>query len=151
GLTDKPHAALVRLLAESSSEDVRGDILRGMYEALQGRRQVPMPEGWAAVQKKLAASSSGEIRRTSVILSVLFGDAQALATLRREALDMKATEDVRKSALKTLIDLRPPQLQPLLQDLVTDPLLRSQAVRGLASFTDQAIPELIIRHYSAFK
>lgn len=150
-LADKPHAGLVRLLGESESDDVRADILRGMYEALQGRRKVPMPEGWAAVQGKLAESANGEIRRNAAILSVIFGDQQTLASLRRETLDAKAAEEVRKTALKTLVDLRAPELLPLLQELVSDPLLRSQAIRGLASFNDATIPELIIRQYASFK
>ena len=53
-----PHGLdpLVRVLAETDDAGVQRDVLRGMAEALLGRRAVREPAGWPAVYRKLLAS-----------------------------------------------------------------------------------------------
>ena len=70
---------LVKLLAAVDDPAVQADVLRGMHEALHGRRDVAMPEGWPAVWRKLAKSPSAEVRDKATLLAVLFGDPEALA------------------------------------------------------------------------
>src|SRR5579883_1518202 len=102
GQADKPSAAprglepLVRVLAASGDVGVQRDVLRGMYEALQGRRPLKAPAGWSAVRQKLAASPDAEVRQKALLLSVMFGDAEALAALRRTAADPAAEEAARR-------------------------------------------------------
>jgi putative heme-binding domain-containing protein len=143
-------APLVRLLAESDDVDLQADVLRGMYEALRGRRQVPQPEGWPAVARKLAAGPSAEVRQKALILSVLFGDAQALAQLRKTAGNPVASPGARRSALQILVEVRAPELLPLLRDLIADRNMRGPALRGLAAMNDRAVPEVILRTYPSF-
>lgn len=147
-----PHALtpLVRILAESNDPAVQLDILRGMHEALQGRRSVAVPEGWSAVHRKLADSANAEIREKVLQLSVLFGDPQALALLRETAVDPKAEATVRRNALQTLVEKRLPDLLPLLRKLIEDRALRSTVLRGLASYSDPQIPPIILEHYASF-
>jgi putative heme-binding domain-containing protein len=142
--------SLVRLLAESNDPAVQLDVLRGMCEALQGRRSVTAPEGWSAVYRKLAGSNNAEIREKVLQLSVLFGDPQALAALRQSADDPKADATVRRNALQTLIEKRPPDLLPLLRKLIGDGVVRSTALRGLASYSDPQIPSFVLEHYASF-
>jgi len=142
--------SLARILADSNDAAVQLDVLRGMHEALQGRRNVAAPEGWSAVYRKLAESKNAEIREKVLQLSVLFGDPQALAALRKTAADPKADTTARRNALQTLIEKRPPDLLPLLRQLVTDRALRGSALRGLASYSDAATPALILEHYAGF-
>jgi putative heme-binding domain-containing protein len=150
-ITDsQPCSSLVRLLAGTSDPAVLRDILRGMYEALQGRRSVTAPAGWSAVHRKLADSTNAEIREKAMQLSVLFGDPQALASLRRTAADPKAEAAARRSALQTLIEKRPPDLLPLLRKLIDDRAVRGAVLRGLASYSDPQIPNLILEDYAAF-
>src|SRR4051812_35404019 len=79
----RPLEPLVRVLAESDDVAVQRDVLGGMHEALQGRRHVAAPRGWSAVYRKLAASTDPEVRQKALVLSLLFGDAQALESLRK--------------------------------------------------------------------
>jgi len=140
---------LVRILADSNDAAVQLDVLRGMHEALQGRRHVVAPEGWPAVYRKLADSKNAEIREKVLQLSVLFGDPEALTALRKTAADPKADTTARRNALQTLVERRPPDLVPLLRKLVTDRAVRGSALRGLASYNDPATPALILEHYAS--
>jgi putative heme-binding domain-containing protein len=155
GRADKPAAPanrldpLVRLLATSDDAELQRDVLRGMYEALQGRRGLRAPEGWAAVSRKLSASGNVEVREKALLLSVLFGDPRALASLRETAADPKADAAARRSALQTLVEARADNLLPLLRGLVADRTMRGPALRALAAYDDPATPELILGHYAA--
>ena len=72
-------------------------------------------------------------------LNALFGDGRALEEVKRLALDDSASLDVRKAALKTLIEARPPDLRSICERLVRVRFLNAVAVRGLALFDDPAI------------
>lgn len=146
----QPLAPLVRILIQSKDPAIQLDILRGMHEALQGRRSVAAPEGWSAVHRKLADSKNAEIREKVLQLSVLFGDPQALAMLRQTAADPKADATVRRDALQTLVEKRPPDLLPLLRKLIDDRAVRGTVLRGLASYSDRQTPHLILEHYASF-
>ncbi len=153
-LADDPPATrglepLVRVLASSDDAGVQRDVLRGMHEALQGRRPAA-PAGWSAVARKLNASPDAEVRSKAMELSVLFGDPEALAALRKVAADTKAAEAARRSALQALVDRRAEGLLPLLRDLVADRVLRGPALRALAGYADPGTPALILRQYSSF-
>jgi putative heme-binding domain-containing protein len=141
---------LVRILTESDDAAVQLDVLRGMHEALQGRRSVIAPEGWSAVYRKLSESKNAEVREKVLQLSVLFGDPQALAALRQTAADAKGDATTRRNALQTLVEKQPPDLLPLLRKLLSDRALRGLALRGLASYSDPETPPLILEHYAAF-
>jgi len=141
---------LVRILTESDDPALQLDVLRGMHEALQGRRSLVSPEGWSEVYRKLAASKNAEIREKVLQLSVLFGDPQALAALRQTAADPKADASARRSALQTLIEKRLPDLLPLLRKLVGERVVCGTALRGLASYSDLQTPPLILKHYASF-
>ncbi len=138
------------LLADCTDAAEQLDMLRGMYEALQGRRSAAAPEGWSKVYRKLAGSNNAEIREKVLQLSVIFGDAQALAALRQTAENPTADATARRNALQTLIEKRPADLLPLLRKLVGDRTVCSLALRGLASYSDPQTPQLILEHYTAF-
>ncbi len=142
--------SLVRVLAGSDDPGVHRDVLTGMVEALRGRRDVPAPKGWAALYPKLAASKDAEVREKALVLSVLFGNPQALAALRKTAGDPKADPDARRRALQTLVEKRADGLLPLLRGLLADQTMRGPALRGLAAFDDPGTPALILRHYASF-
>jgi putative membrane-bound dehydrogenase-like protein len=141
---------LVRLLAESDDVTFQEDVVRGMYEALQGQRQLPQPEGWPAVSRKLAASANAEVRQKGLMLSVMFGDVQALQSLRKTATDPAAREDARQNALQILVEVRAPDLLPLLRELLADRTMRRPALRGLAAFPDAGTPKAILSQYASF-
>ncbi len=88
------------------------------------------------------------MREQTLTLSVLFGDPQALAELKRTVEDGKAASDVRARALQTLLDKRADGVPGLLRKLLNDPELRRPALRGLAAYNDPTTPALILGRYA---
>jgi putative heme-binding domain-containing protein len=139
----------VRLLAGTDDSAVQLDVLCGIYEALQGCR-LSAPPGWARVYRKLAESPSAAVREKVLQVSVLLGEPQALAELRRLAANRAQPETQRRGALQALIDRRPDDLLPLLLDLLTDRALRAASIPALASYADPAAARALLRQYSSF-
>lgn len=143
-----PLDALVPVLAATEDVEVQRDLLRGMSDALAGRRRVTAPRGWAAVHRKLSASRDAEVREGVLALSVLFGDPQALAALRRTVEDRQAGRAERERALAVLLDRGEGDLRGLLQTLLDDDRLRGAAIRGMARFGDPKTPERLLGRYA---
>ncbi|MEO6337423.1 MAG: c-type cytochrome, partial [Verrucomicrobiota bacterium] len=122
----------------------------GLSFALKGQRSAPMPRGWEEIAKKLSANPSAEIRAQVQSLSLTFGSLQALAGLRATLVNPAAEASARRTALESLLNVKEKELAPALQSLLNDPLLRGQALRGLASYEDAATPTKIIASYSSF-
>jgi putative membrane-bound dehydrogenase-like protein len=145
----KEMAPLVRLLAMSDDSAVQTDVLRGLYEAFQGRPGQPLPAGWTDVRRKLATSGTAEVSEKVLLLSVLFGDQNAVMALRAIVGNAKADEAARRAALQTLVEAKAADL-PLLRGLLADRTLRGPAVRALAGFNDATVPGLILKQYGSF-
>lgn len=142
-----PLDALVPILAGAADLDVQRDILRGMSDALAGRRRVAAPAGWAAVHRQLSASPDAEVRERVLALSVLFGDPQALAVLRRTVADARAPREARERALTVLLERGEGDLSAMLVSLLDDAALRGAAIRGLARFGAASTPALLLARY----
>lgn len=142
-------APLVRLLATSEDSAVQLDVLRGMHEALAGRRPAT-PTGWPEAYRKLVKSPSSEVRDKAMQLAVVFGDKEAIAALRALAADPHADEGARRAALQALAEGGTDGLAPLLRSLVADRAVRSVTVRALARFGDPQTPRLLLSLYSSF-
>ena len=140
---------LTQLLAESSDAQMQLDVLRGLTFSVQGRRSAPMPVGWEAVEKKLAASPNPEVRTLAQSLSLKFGSPTALAALRQTAADAGANVGVRLAAVDSLLAVRDTRLPPLLQDLLKEPELRGAALRGLAGFDHAKTAPAILAVYGS--
>jgi putative membrane-bound dehydrogenase-like protein len=141
---------LVQLLGRVDDGAIYQDVLRGIREALQGQRRVPMPEGWPAVSSKLARSPAPAVRQMTLYLSLAFGDEQALTSLRRIVTDERAATADRQSALQALLDDKDRGLVPLLHALIHGRTLRGPALRALAAYNDAATPAVILSHYPSF-
>jgi putative heme-binding domain-containing protein len=124
-------------------------LLERMWEGLQGRR-LAAPTGWPAVVSRFSGVRDPGIRQKVLLLSVVFGDRDAIASLRHTAADGHAEPGVRQTALQTLVEAKAPDLQPLLRDLLADRTMCGPALRALASYIDPGIPALILRHYGSF-
>ena len=146
----RPLDALVHVLSRSDDVAVQKDILRGMSDALAGRRSVTAPAGWSALHRKLGASKDAEVSERVMTLSVLFGDPQALAALRRTAEGPKADRGTRTRAIQALVDRRAEGVTALLSRLLDDPAVVRPALRGLASCGDATTPGLILKRYGKF-
>jgi putative membrane-bound dehydrogenase-like protein len=115
------------------SEAVQLDLLQGAREGLRGRKRMPMPADWPKLYTRLTGSNEAAVRENAMLLALVFGDPQALADLRKTALNSSAPAAERLTALDALIEQRPTDLAPMLQGLLTDKLVRHTALRGLAS------------------
>lgn len=138
---------LVALLDRTDDPTVQQDVLRGIHEALKDQRRVPMPEGWPAVSRKLAQSPSTAAREEALLLSLVFGDEHAAASLRQTMMDERAARTARQNALQALLQYKDAQLVPLLHALLNDRCMRGPALRALAAYQDQATPAAILSRY----
>jgi putative heme-binding domain-containing protein len=146
---DEALTALIQVLGENDDVQFQLDVLRGMNEGLKGRRGIKMPQGWDDVATKLARSPNREVRELSQALSLTFGSATAMNSLRNTLADANADPAARKSALESLVQARDPNLPPILQKLLADPAVRSAAVRGLAAYDDPKSAEVLLNLYTS--
>jgi len=141
--------ALNALLAVNNSDDV----LEGMTEAFKGIRKAPKPANWDEFVVRASARDPERAKaRTTNIrdLSILFGDGRALNDVKQIALDSKVDISARESALKTLIEARPPDLRSICEQLVEVRGLNLAAVRGLTLFDDPEIGIRLAKSYRKF-
>jgi putative heme-binding domain-containing protein len=144
-----PLNALLELAAERP-ESFQAQVVAGLSDALTGWHKAAKPSAWDRLQEKLAAASDATLRERARDLNVLFGDGRALAEVKRLALDESASIDVRKAALRSLIETRPPELRQICERLVRVRYLNAVAVRGLALFDDPAVGRTIAASYRSF-
>src|SRR5262249_7085068 len=122
---------LVARINETRSDEVRSIILRGMQEALKGRRNVPMPKSWPSVFTQLIRNPAPEVHGQALTVAVTFGDPEALRQLRQIVLAVKQDVGLRRQALGALIDAHDNELVPILHAMLAEKALRGQAIRGL--------------------
>ncbi len=139
-------APLVTVLGPAA-EAVQLDLLKGAREGLRGRKNLKMPENWPALYARLAQSENATIREHGVLVALVLGDPRALADLRKTAANKSAPKAERLAALEALIEKRPPDLAPALQELLADPAVRRPALRGLASYSHEDTAKRVLAVY----
>ncbi len=135
-------------LIESFAQMPEGQasVVAGMAEALKGLRKATKPAAW---DKFLAAmpspdeATAGKVRQ----LNVIFGDGQALADIRKVALDDGALMEQRVVALLSLIEAKEKDLRADCEKLLNVRGLSLEAVQGLTQFDDAAVARKIIARY----
>ena len=137
---------LVKKLPEWNDE-LRQDSLRGILAGLVGLRKVSPPSGWQSLAERLGARSSDETRKLIRELAVVFGDGRALAELRSTVSDAKADSQSRHQALRALIQARDEQCLPLMFKLITDRVMTTEIVRGLAAFEHADTAATVLGQY----
>ncbi len=122
-------------------------LLRGVNEALKGRRRVAMPKRWPQAMKKLIESKDANVRSQALALAVTFDDASAKelmhAVLRERGADLGA----RRGALASLLAARSAAVVPTLYEILAEPAMRSDALRALATFGDARTPSRVLSVY----
>jgi putative heme-binding domain-containing protein len=144
---DDTIALLISVLKDTPDPAAQADMLKGMNAAMEGKRSVKMPAGWAELYPKLAQSSNEEVRKQAAKLSAIFGDQSTLDAMRKTALDTTKPADERAKALDSLIGKGQPSLPALLQSLLKDPVLSEAALKGLAGTDDPKTPAAILAAY----
>jgi len=146
--TDKSLQLLVEGLKEARGPVLQLAFLRGLNQALVGRRQVAPPPAWEGIYQQLVSSEEPHVRFQALALGVTFGKAGAVSTMRKLLLDGENEPDLRRQALKVLLQARATDLPKLLQGLLSDARMRGDALRALAAFDDVRTPGTILKMYS---
>jgi len=135
------------LLEQSAGQGVgQGDVLRGMAEGLRGWRKAAKPDAWEAFARSVDAADA-EAQALIRTLNVTFGDGRALDEVRNVALDDKQPVDVRRAALRSLVEAGAPTLRADCEKLIYVNALGLDAIRGLARFDDEAVANRILSRY----
>ncbi len=156
GLIDDPersrHAvtALVKLIGETSDREPQLDLLSGLHDALRGRRNVPPPNDWDAVYRKLTDSSDRALRNEADAIALAFGDTKTLASLIAVAANRSMALEERQRVLAVLIEAHANCLIGPMQQMLEEPAMRLPALRGLAAYDDRSTPGAILKRYSQF-
>lgn len=141
-------AALDRLLgvAEPFPAARKIALLAGMTKAFKGVARAPKPAHWESFATSLASvnNAADAVR----VLNATFGDGRALDEIRDLALDAKADLAARRRALETLITSKAPDLRKICEKLISNRDLAHLAIRGLATFDDDAAAKLAIANWN---
>jgi putative heme-binding domain-containing protein len=143
-------AVLLPMLAESADPQFQLDILKGINSAMEGRRNVAAPQGWAAVRDKLFASASRDVRQQAQSLAVVFGDAAAFDLMRKTLADRRAGAGERRQALASLVAANDPKLPPVLHALLDDAAVREPVLVALASYNAPQTPARVLAGYATY-
>ena len=140
---------LTKSLTSTKDSQTQAALLRGMVAGLAGQRNVPAPTGWGAAMASLSKSSDAEVRKLSLRLGQVFGveaaTKQAIATVS----NTKASADLRRSALQSLVTQRSPEVKDLLPSLLNDKTLQVDAIRAYGAIEDEKAPKLILNRYAS--
>jgi putative membrane-bound dehydrogenase-like protein len=145
----EPVNALLTFAARADGE-IQTALLHGIHDGLLGWRKAPKPGAWDAFLAALPPQRDAAFTTLTRDLSALFGDGRAFDEIKAIAQDRTADLAARQSALKTLIESRPPELRDLCEALLDDRDLSATAARGLAGFSDASIGETLARQYRRF-
>ena len=118
-----------------SHPNTRSATLKGMLAGFKGQTSLPEPDAWKRLFPTLIDDPSPEIANSALSLGVLFGNDNALSTLRARIANASASEDSRRDAIAALATRRDPAaLKPILALATTPGPLRAHAIKALPSF-----------------
>ena len=141
---------LVNTLNSTDNPNVRVILMRGMLSGLSGRRNVDPPPGWKELSKKLSSSEHAEERALLQQLSQIFGDTEAMQEALTLVQDRNADVSARKTALRSLLAQQNEQVSMELVELLDDPELCLDAIRGYASIENASAPGILLGRYENY-
>ena len=105
----------------------------------------------ARVSGRAGKSGNNEVRSLAQMISITFGDPNALTSLRGLLADGKAGTDDRKNALESLLGAKDKELPPVLFALLSDVSMRAVAIRALGSYEEPSTPAKILAAYGSLQ
>lgn len=142
--------AVLAAIPAATGGAARHTLLEGFRDGLGafGRREVAAPPAWPALAAKLAGGSDPASAALARQISQLFGDPAANAAQLALLRERRAPAERRREALQSLArDGHRPALDPIL-GLLGEPGLRRDAIRALAEFDDERIPQRLLASYA---
>ncbi|MDX1951294.1 MAG: c-type cytochrome [Verrucomicrobiota bacterium] len=126
------------------------ELVRGLYDALNGRRNITAPVGWEDVEGQLLRHGHAETREQALGLGLIFNRPAALKEMRARIIDGRGTLKEKQQSIDALISARPEGVIELLRSAFEDKNIRASVIRGLAAVEDPRTPELLLTNYSTF-
>ena len=143
---EQAYEPLVALLAASDSP-MRKWMLEEIVAALASRGRMAAPPAWQRSYELLSTDPDEAVRRLAGVAAVRFGDPRVVPQLRRLLADRDADLGERREALQALVSSRDDGLPPVLQKLVDDPAIQKDAITGLAAFSSDTTPQVLVAAY----
>lgn len=148
---DEALVALIQVLKDTPDDTFRLDVLKGIRQGLEGRRQVPMPPGWPELEEQLRVSSNPALSDLGRALALTFGSPRALREMRDVVQDARQPVTGRLQAMDALIAAKPADLKDALLEALEVPALRAKAIQGVASLPDPEIAPRLLNLWSTLK
>src|SRR5436305_14841112 len=101
--TPESIALLVETLAAADRTDVQQMYLRGLIDALKGKKQAAMPSAWPKAYDKLSTSGDAELRSQATAVAVTFVETSAADRLSKPLADANADTDQQPKELAALL------------------------------------------------
>lgn len=133
------------------NKQLHHDVLTGMSAALQGWQKAPAPSGWESLSKSLAELGDADVQRMTRELSLVFGDGRAMDELQKIAFGSDRPLPERRSAIRALVMAEAASIVPELQKLLRDRDLAVSAINGLAAFSNEETPKLLVGGFDGFR
>lgn len=126
------------------------DLLRGLVQALKGRRGLEPPKSWEKGFSLLVESPLEEVRQLSLLLGMQMRDERARKRLESISSDATQSQNSREHALRVLLMEPTKDLARQLHRYLDDPMLRRAAITGLANVEDPQTPALLLDRFGNF-
>ena len=141
-------STLVGGINNEGNAAVQAELLNGMFEGIRGRVDLKAPSNWSSLYAKLDKNS--DVGQIATEVAQQFGDVEAVNKAIATLKDASASEDDRRQALQSLAKQQREEIIPTLKKLLGNATLRRDAIRAMASFDDNDLPELLLEKYSSF-
>jgi len=141
---------LIRTIRASDDPAVQVSLMKGMLSGLEGRRDVVPPESWGSLYEKLSRSDDARVRERAAALSQVFGYQAAVEKALNDVLDRSLPVDARRDALGRLLNQQNREASELLVQLMDEPGMTVDAIRGVAIVENKKASQLLLDRYSDF-
>lgn len=150
---DSHPKALNLVLTEAAGLDqtAKRAVLDGLADGLKGWSRAKEPVSWQEFAAGLRKQKDSELDAMLTDLSVVFGDGRALDHVRKTVQDSTAEINLRRSALKTLVSSKDPQIAEICMPLLSDPRLNTIAAKGVANSNDVKAAKALVQNYQRFR
>ena len=135
--------ALLKLLGDQPKQ--ADSLLAGVERAVLGIKSFEQPANWKKVSSKLRGNPN------ALKLSVLFGDEEAIGQMEKLVIDRNAEIEVRRQAMKILIDSNSPNLKSISENLLQESEMKIWGARGLSKFEDNKTGNLLVLSLQDFE
>ncbi len=132
-----------------ATDAIAFDILTGVLQGLEGKKNADMPAAWQPAFARVTNSSEARVRSLAIQLAAAFNDPTALSKLRELALDSSRSSADRSTAIDALVAKRLKDFDSDLIELLADETVRTAVLRGLAAYNHPKTAVAILKVYES--